>query len=96
LVLASRDSFGYGMKGVGSNGSSPAGRQQMQLLGYGGDEALENPHSLFQLLSLSALLTVRNEALHGMAGQVGDTPRTSLFARTAKLTELVFRDPEVD
>jgi hypothetical protein len=88
--------LGPGMKAVRSGQALSSRRQQMQLLGYRGDEILENPHLLFQLVAFSLPLTVRNQPLYSIASQVRHTARTALLAHAAKLTELVFRYPEVN
>jgi len=44
--------------------------QQLQLLGHGRDEVLENPHLLFQLLTFSLPLAFRDQPLYGISGQV--------------------------
>jgi hypothetical protein len=97
--LARWSRLGRGVKAVGAGGSARAnlaGRQQMQLLGYGCDETLQNPHLFFQLLAFSVPVTFRDEPLYGISGKVGDTARAALLTHAAKLTELVFRNPEIN
>jgi len=72
-----------------------ARRQQMQLLGYGRNQILKNPHLFFQFVAFSLPLTVRDQTLYRISGKVGDTAGAPPLTHAAKLSELVFRDPEV-
>jgi len=73
-----------------------ARRQQMQLFGYCGNQALENPHLIFELLAFSLPLTVRDQPLHRISSKVRHATRAALLTHAAKLTKLIFRDPEVN
>jgi hypothetical protein len=90
--------FGSGVEAVrwGRALSNLTGSQQMQLLCYGGDKTLQNSHLVFQLLAFPLPLTIRNQPLYRISGQVRHTPRTALLTHAAELTELVFRYPEVN